>query len=219
MKITIADKQTIVRIGMIGILKDHFKTLVVDEVSDFTALTESLKANKPELLILDFEQVDSFNITNLPDIHELSPTTRIMVLTNDENEEDILKVLELGIQGYLLKDTSYNEFISAIEAVLKNGKYYCSKVIDMLYNKHISKPIQKPISEIPQELTPKELEIIRLIAEGRITKEIAEILFISVHTVNTHRKNIFKKLNIKNSSELIMLAIKKGIVDTTEYYI
>ena len=137
----------------------------------------------------------------------------MLVLTSKTERSYILNLMELGV-NLLLKNCTKNDLLEALSAIGNNQKYLCREAIEVLLNER-----QASVKNSNIHLTKKELEVIQLLAQGLTTKDIAARLFLSIHTVNTHRKNILNKLCINNTSELIMYAVKAGIIDTTEYYI
>ena len=122
---------------------------------------------------------------------------------------------KIGIKNIIYKTSDRDEIFAAVDAALKGKKYFAEEILDMI----LEQGENKPIIEEGVQLTSSEIEIVRLIASGRTTKEIAHNKCISFHTVNTHRKNIFRKLGVSNASELIIHAIKSGWIDNIEYYI
>ncbi len=214
-KILLADNNTVYGEGIKHLLEDNNDFTIIDFAAVKYELEIKLKELIPDILILD---IDSFPDIKTEDLKKLLikyPETGVLVLTYDKNKDTIFSILKSGIKHFLIKDCKCDEFLKALYALSANEKYLSSYIAEVLLNKKIwDLEDDKKIN-----LTNKEIEIIKLIAHGLTTKDIATKIFISYHTVNTHRKNIFAKLNINNTSELVMYAVKKGIVDTIEYYI
>lgn len=167
------------------------------------------------LLITDIATMDYDGLSDLKLIREDFPQIRILVLTNMIGKIEFLTLTKFGIKSIVYKNVDREEITSAIQATLKGKKYYSEEIIDMYLDINENKHSE----EEPKNLTASEIEIVRLIANGLTTKEIADKKNISIHTVSTHRKNIFRKMEVSNSSELIMHAIKAGWIDNIEYYI
>ena len=217
MKIVIADKQVLFRLGIESVLKKYPQFDIVDQVDNKNNMMDALKKHHPDILIVDFMEIDFLKPGHFSVINELYPQTNCLILTNNDIDEYISELLDLGISGYLLKNCNIHELIVALETLSQGKKYFCSKVVEILYSNRNTKPTKQ--TEPHNSLTKKELEIIELIAQGISYKEIADRLFISLHTAHTHRKNIFKKTGVKKSSELIRFALKNNIIDDIDYYI
>jgi DNA-binding NarL/FixJ family response regulator len=174
-----------------------------------------LEKTKNGLLITDPFSMDYDDAGDLKRIGEEYPQFKILVLTNFISKPDFQFLTRSGIKNIAYKNVDREDFFSAIQATLKGKKYYSGEIIDS-YLDSVEK--KSPIEENKQ-LTSSEIEIVRMIADGLSTKEIAVRKNISHHTVSTHRKNIFRKVEVSNASELIMCAIKAGWIDNIEYYI
>jgi DNA-binding NarL/FixJ family response regulator len=157
-----------------------------------------------------------FAITDFEKLSDIFPVSNILVLTSNINKEYTLSVLAQGITHFILKTCSKDDFLNSLIGITQNEDYLCKHAIEMLLNKNSSVTLKK---DKDVHLTKKEIEIIRAVAQGMTTKEIASKSFLSVHTVNTHRRNILKKLGFSNTSELVLYAVRNGITETLEYYI
>jgi len=217
MKIVIADKQVLFRMGIESVLKKYPQFEIVDQVDTKSDMMDSLKKHRPDVLIIDFMEIEFLKPAIFSAINELHPQTSCLILTNNDIDEDISELLDMEVSGYLLKNCNIHELIVALETLGQGKKYFCSKVVEILYSNRNNKPAKQ--TDTHSSLTKKELEIIELIAQGISYKEIADKLFISLHTAHTHRKNIFKKTGVKKSSELIRFALKNNIIDDIDYYI
>jgi DNA-binding NarL/FixJ family response regulator len=140
------------------------------------------------------------------------PNINILIISGDEDKKAIYDVLESGVNSFLTKTCDEHEIKDAIAATAKGDKFYCTRIIDYLLEKSFAKDEVEDCSPTP--LSPREVEIVRLIAQGLIAKEIADELSLSTHTIYTHRKNIMKKLNMNSSSELILYALNNGLVSS-----
>lgn len=217
MHIIIADNQEIFCEGLRSLLSKSGKHQITVS-PEFLLLETQLKSGTYDILIIDFEHCWGVTVATIATISELSPETKLIVMTNNESDEAIISCLESNIDGYILKSSTKTECLETIEGVMQGKKMYCQPVLKVLCNQYIN--IKQKKNEPEQlSLTAQETKITELTSWGLTAKEIADKLNISIHTVNTHRKNIFKKIGVKNSSELVMFAVRKGIIDSTEYYI
>ena len=155
---------------------------------------------------MDYLQPNGFSLETIGIVTRQNPGAQIMIISNDQNRDNIYKAIELGARSYLTKNCREEEILDAIHALQKEERFYCTKVIDLLLEK--SFPPQDALEDAV--LSAREIEIVQLTAKGLFAKEIAQTLNISTHTVYTHRKKILQKLNVKNASQLVSVAINKG---------
>ena len=214
-KLIIADSQFLVVEALKSLIladRSYSLTGVVATKSD---LLKSLEKDSFDLLITDFANVDYDGLDDLKILKQRYPQLTILILTNSISKQEFSDLNRVGIKNIIYKSADNDELFSAIESTLKSRKFYSDEILDMF----LDLSDNKSVPEDPKTLTPSEIEIVKLIAGGLTTKEIASRRNISYHTVNTHRKNIFRKVEVSNASELIMLAIKAGWIDNIEYYI
>lgn len=212
-KIIIADTQYLVRIGLLNLLSTQKNFTIVGEVSNSKALLEMVELHQPEVVIFDYNNPKSFLMDDISAIKKTSPKTNFLIISADENKSNIYKVIELGAISFLTKECDKEEIIAAIYATAKNEKFLCHKVIDIIIEKHMHTDDDNCKAF---NLSLRETEIIKLTAKGWNAKTVAGHLFLSTHTVYTHKKNIMKKLNINSSSEMILYAIQNGLVNKEE---
>jgi DNA-binding NarL/FixJ family response regulator len=200
------------------LVREGFKR-IADNVKDFSIKGEikkgsefwnKMKSLKPDLLILDYDHPDFFAIDDLKKIDEYFPGTKVLIISNHSKKENILKAIKTGALGYLTKECGEEEIIDALEAVSKGEKFFCNKILDVILEKHLTGDDDECK---PASLSMREIEIINLVVKGFSNREIAEKLFLSIHTVYTHRKNIMKKLKIKSPVELVLYALNSGITE------
>lgn len=208
--IILADPQYLSGEGFRRLFAGHDDLEVVADVNNSSKLLEAVKVHTPDLVVFDYNHTDQFSISDIAEVVKLSAKTRFLVVTADDDKENVFKVLESGVTGFLTKNCSREEILNATYASAKGEKFFCNRVLDILLEKHL-KP-EEPEDCEPTNLSVRELEIVKLIVEGKTAKDIAAELHLSPHTVYTHRKNIMKKLGISSASELVMYAISKGIV-------
>ncbi len=210
--VLIADSQYLVREGLKAILSDEQDVRIVGEVERADQLPAAMDRWQPDLVILDHDAPEFFRDEDLGIFSELNRRTNILIISQEHDQSRIKRVLEQGVNAFLTKYCDRSEIISAIRASVRNEKYFCSKVLDILID---NVRVDNVESCVPSTLTAREVEIVRLIAQGSKTREVAETLHLSPHTVNTHRKNIFKKLGIRSGPELVLYAVNTGIVEPT----
>ncbi|MGK7393395.1 MAG: response regulator [Candidatus Cyclobacteriaceae bacterium M3_2C_046] len=162
---------------------------------------------QPDVLILDIEMPEMDGIQVATRLKKEFPVIKILVLSMHDEPEFIRQMLKLNIDGYILKDAGKEELKTALKAIIAGQKYFGQKVTQNIMNS-----FSQPKSSTG-DLSPREIDIIRLIADQKTTGQIADQLFLSKHTVETHRKNILLKLGLKNSAGLIKYAMKKGLID------
>lgn len=208
--VLLADEQPLVRLALRQLLGQKEQYQIVAEVCNDDEMIAALRVNKPDLVVIDYSQSESFRPSSLAKIKTISPLTQVLVISADTRKDNISQVLELGITSFLTKTCSLNEILEAAQATLKGEKFFCGRVIDFLLEKSFAKETE--VNCAPTPLSSREIEIVQLSAKGLIAKEIADALNLSPHTVYTHRKNIMKKLQISSTSELVLYAVSKGLV-------
>ncbi len=214
--IVIADNQFLVTETLANIIRDVEGLTLTDLVHNVSALRHTLKQHAGiDLIITDYNLFDYDGFEELAQIAGTYPLIRFLILTNHVKVNEINALNKIGIRNIMLKTAGFDEIRFAIDYALMGKKYYSDEILDLL----VENTTERDEVMAPTTLTPAETEITRLIANGLTTKEIAAIKHVSFHTIMSHRKNIFKKLKIKNTSELIMYAIKSGLIDNIEYYI
>ena len=207
--IIIADNQYIAREGLKTIIASQNDFSVVAEVSQSEALQQAVHKLKPNVVIIDYNSPDFLSPKDIAAIKKASPKTKMLVISSDHNRDNIFKVLDEGVKNFLTKECDREEIINAIYATHKNEKFFCTKVVDLILEKHMN---QNEEHCEPSVLSLRENEIIAYVAEGYTNKEIAQKLHLSPHTISTHRKNIMSKLRIRTVSEIVMYAIRLGLV-------
>lgn len=210
--VLLADAQVLVRIGLKHIISQHSNIRIVGETTDTNSLLEAITSNKVQVILFDYNH-PNFSADLVQRIKQLSPTTEVLVISADNDKSSILKVIEYGAKGFLTKECDEQEIISAILATAKGDKFLCHKVIDIIIEQHLHK--EKDICDAVN-VSSRENEIIKLTAKGWNAKTIANHLFLSTHTVYTHKKNIMKKLKLKSTSEIILYAIQNKLVSESE---
>jgi DNA-binding NarL/FixJ family response regulator len=213
--ILIADSQFLVTESLKLLLTNSGNFTVCKVVTEKNELIKALKQEDISLVILDHALIDIGSINELREIKSGFPDLRILVISNAVSKAELVELNSAGINNVILKTVGKEELFDALEATLKAKKYFSNELLDLLFES----TEKKNQSDESGQLTISEIEIVRLIADGLTTKEIASRKFISFHTVISHRKNIFRKLGVTSISELIMYSIKAGWINTIEYHI
>ena len=211
--IILADDHVLVRQGLRRILEGTDDLEVVGEANDGLDLLQLLKHVTPQMVILDIFMPNLRGIEAITEIKAMQPDVKILILTMHRDKEYLYLALSAGAKGYLLKEDAARDLFSAI-AEVRQGKTYISPYFsDTVVNDvvQIAKGNAKVIFAA-DPLTSREREVLKLIAEGKSSKEIANLLFISVFTVNNHRASIMEKLNLNKATDLVKYAIRKGYI-------
>lgn len=221
-KILIADNSFLIREGFKSIIKSNADFKLAGQAEKAEDLNEKLFTYRPNVLIIDYSSI-YFCIDDILVIHEQFPTVNILAVTNPQSKSTISKAIENGVVSHLLKDCGKEEIIEAIYSTSKGQKFFCGKILDVILKE---KELPASLSVLTTservscdgiKLSPREIEIIQNVAEGFSNKEIAERLFLSIHTVTTHRKNIMSKLGVNNTAGLMMYAIRKNILAQNKF--
>ena len=209
-RIVVADDHALFRQGLKSILQGAADLEVVGEAGDGRDLLSLLKLEKldPHLVILDISMPNLRGIEAIPEIKAIHPSVKLLIVTMHKDKEYLYQALAAGADGYFLKKDADTELFVAIEKI-RNDKTYISP--------HLSEELTDYWAQLRggfgrPALTKREREVLKLIAEGKSNKEIAGVLFVSVHTVERHRANIMRKLNLKKTADLVKYAIQKGYI-------
>ena len=213
--VLIADNQFLITESLKYILHSHESFNIINVVTEKSELIKALEHDHSSLLIIDPSQTDIAGVSELKEIINSFHDLKVLIISNNITRKELHEFNSAGITNIILKNTGKEELFDAIDSSIKGKRYYSDELLDLL----LKSDERNNFSEEMVQLTPSELEIVRLISEGLTTKEIASRKFISFHTVISHRKNIFKKLGVTSVSELIMFAIKSGWINSIEYYI
>ncbi|MFN0274337.1 MAG: response regulator transcription factor [Chitinophagales bacterium] len=208
-KILIADSQYLTRQGLKCLFAGMEDIRIVGESTDKYDLFQKLKNFSIDIVILDHTHQDNFHLSDISLIQTISPATKILIICDIDNAETVKSIIGYGVTGFLTKTCDSKEIFDAVYALMKGEKMFCHKVVNILHNK----PVYTNTNCEPEILSDREIEIIRLIASGYTTREIAETLFRSFHTISTHRKNIMKKLGKNSASELMVYAMNNRLIE------
>lgn len=208
-RVLIVDDHAIVREGICALLARRKDIEVVGEAADGKRGLDAVAQYDPDVVLMDIAMPVMNGLEATHEIHARFPSTRILVLTQHENKEYVLPLLHAGAVGYITKSARANELINAIRTVHTDGAYLPPRITQTVVSAMAESP---DLANQPALLTERETEVVRLVAEGLSSREIADRLSVSVKTVDTHRANIMEKLGVHNTAELIKCAIHKGIV-------
>lgn len=205
--VLLADFQYLTRQGMSALVRSMPDFDLIETVENVDRFEASAVFHNPHVIITDISDKD----------HELLPILRkltkvvdssFLVISNSQTKQSIQELLAMGIKGILTKNCCEEEIINGLRAVVQGNRFFCNNILDFL--------VENPEKEVedcePTNLSRREYEVLQLIAQGKSTAQIADQLHLSVHTINSHRKNILKKLNLKTPAELIVYALDSGLV-------
>ena len=213
--IVLADDHVLVRNGIKAMLETESDISVVGEAGDGNEALESAKMYKPDILVLDIRMPNMTGLEAAAKLKSYSPSTKAVILSMHDSEEYVLQALEAGAYGYLLKDTDKNEFIKALKQIHGGSKYFSGGVSNVLANSLLrtkTYTTSTVLKEDQYHLTKREKEILRMVIDGKHNKDIADSLGKSVRTIETHRFNIMKKLDVNNAVDMVNKTVKENLV-------
>jgi DNA-binding NarL/FixJ family response regulator len=185
---------------------------VVAEAADGREATERAEAARPDILVLDIAMPKMSGIEATQRIRALLPQAEIVILSMHSDESYVLRALKAGAKGYLLKDSAESELIDAIKAVSEGKAFFSPEISKILVEDYVRDMRKRGAEDSYELLTSREREILHLLAEGKSNKDIATLLDLSLYTVETHRRNLQDKLNLHSLAELILYAVRKGVI-------
>ena len=209
--ILVADDHPIFRFGLCALLRSHLGWDVCGEAADGRDAVEQCRQLKPDLLILDICMPELNGLDAARQILKHNPDQAILVLTAVDSEHIIRECLEAGIRGWVFKSEATDDLMTAVEALQQQKTIFSSRVSDLImdgYKRHRVSPVPDNLTR----LSPREREVVQLVTEGKASKEIATILHMSLSTAETHRSNILRKLRLHSIAELVLYAVRNGIV-------
>lgn len=218
MRVILADSNDLVRVGMRTILSSHLDFKIVGEAKDKDELEELVKNFGAAVVLIDYTS-PGFDIDIIPKILTLNSDVKFLAITPEQSAQTLVNALRSGVKSYVKKDCDLAEIINAVEETAKGNKFFCGQILETIQRACID------VNDIDFEsfsceaiiVSERENEIIILIAEGLTNAQIAEQLFLSNHTINTHRKNIMAKLGVKNTAGIVMYAVKTNLVSPNKF--
>jgi DNA-binding NarL/FixJ family response regulator len=213
LRILVADDHEIVRHGLISLLKSHPGWEVCGEAQDGRQAVEKAHELNPDILILDIGMPNLNGLEATRQLLRANANARVLILTITDTDEVVRAVLDAGARGFVLKSDAARDLVAAVEALQSNKTFFTSRVADIVLGGYLgrSQPSIDGEGMLPS-LTPREREIVQLLAEGKSTKEVASHLNLSVKTAETHRSNIMRKLNLHSVSGLVLYAVRNNMV-------
>ena len=209
-RILLADDHKILRSGLRGLIEKQPRFKVVAEAANGRSAVKLSQKLTPDIAIMDISMPDLNGIEATRQIIGNSPRTKVIILSVHSEQRFVAEVFKAGASGYLLKDNSFDELVSAIHAVMTEGTYLCPQIATVVRDDYLQHLLRAAPST-PSTLTAREREVLQLLAEGKATKEIAFSFNLSVKTVEAHRQRIMEKLNIRTVAELTKYAIREGL--------
>ncbi|MCF8126985.1 MAG: response regulator transcription factor [Deltaproteobacteria bacterium] len=212
-RILLADDHTIVRQGLARLLEEQRNFKVVGEAINGQDAVEKAEKLKPDIIIMDIAMPRMNGIEATKRVRKVMPETKIIILSMYSHEHYIHELLECGVSGYLLKDSGGQDIIKAIRAALKNETFLSPSISKKVVDAYLSPTKSSSKAELYKRLSNREREVFQLIAEGHPTRQIADMLCVSVSTIKSHKAKIMEKLGTESSMKLIHFAIQLGLVD------
>ena len=210
--VLIVEDHTLIREGLRSLLASHPDLEVVGEAGDGREAIQRSEKLAPALILMDLSMPRMGGVEAIREIKKDRPATKILALTVNDSEEYVLATLKAGADGYILKDSTHVELIQAIRNVLAGKRVLSPGVSEKVIEGYLAGKNVEALQTPWDSLTPREREVLKLIGEGNKSKEIAEYLCISLHTVEKHRSNLMEKLNLHSVSALTSYALEKGLV-------
>lgn len=211
-RVLLADDHQLMRSGIRLMLEREADLSVVGEASDGRQAVSLAKSLRPDVVVMDIGMANLNGIEAANQMTQDSPQIAVVMLSMHADESYVLRALKSGARGYLLKDSAEADLIRAVHAVAGGKSFFSPAVSKVLLDDYVRKLKRSGTDDAYDLLTPREREVLQLIAEGKSNKDIANLLNLSVYTVESHRSNLMEKLNLRGLPELILYAVRKGIV-------
>lgn len=212
LRILLADDHTLMRQGLRKILEACVDWEVVAEASTGREAVREALSTEPDVVILDIGMPLLNGIEATRQILRRRPNTRVLILSMHADEAYILRALGAGARGYMLKDSADTDLIRGVTAVASGKSFFSPAVASVMLDDYVRRMAEKGIADRFDSLSEREREIFQLVAEGHSTKEIADLLSVSPATVETHRAHILQKLDVHNTAELVLYAVRRGLI-------
>lgn len=211
-RVLLVEDHTILRKGLCSLLENEYGIEVIGEAENGREAIEKAENLLPDVVVLDISLplLNGLEVTR--QLKKRFPEIKILILTMHTSDEFVFEILNAGAKGYVIKKAAPNELVSAIHAVYLGQSFFSPEISKMMLDRMVEKGQLTDESDVNEILTEREREILQLVAEGHSSRTIAEMLFVSLKTVENHRANIMKKLDIENLAGLIKYAISKGII-------
>ena len=211
-RVLLADDHKLIRAGLRLVVDQQPDLSVVGEADDGRQAVELAKSLKPDVVVMDIGMPNLNGIEAARQIGEMDPGAAVVMLSMHSDEGYVLRALSAGARAYLLKDSATTDLVQAIRAVVEGKSFFSPAVSKVLLQDYMRKLQRSGAEDSYDLLSPREREVLQLVGEGKSNKEVASLLNLSVYTVETHRAKIMQKLNLKGVPELILYAVRKGII-------
>ena len=211
-RILLADDHTVMRAGLRLLLERQENLQVVAEAADGRQAVEMAAAEKPDVVVMDIAMPHLNGVEAARQIVNRAPQTAVVILSMHSDESYVIRSLKAGARAYLLKDSAESDLITAIHAITEGKSFFSPLVRRLLKEDYMHQLAEMGAEDTYELLTTREREVLQLVAEGKSNKEVANLLNLSLYTVETHRTHILQKLNIHSVPELILYAVRKGII-------
>ena len=211
-RILLADDHTVIRKGLRLLLEREPEFQVIGEASDGRQAVDLAESANPDVAIIDVAMPNLNGIEAARQISAKLPNVAIVILSMHSDESYVLRALKAGARAYLLKDSAESDLIGAVHAVTGGKAFFSPAISRMLVDDYMRRLEQRGVEDSYELLTMREREILQMLAEGNSNKEVASMLNLSLYTVETHRSNILQKLNLHSVPELILYAVRKGVI-------
>jgi DNA-binding NarL/FixJ family response regulator len=211
-RVLIADDHPLVRSGLRVLLERDHEFQVVGEAADGYQAIQITQELKPDVVMLDVGMPRLSGIDAAQQITEKIPSTKVIILSMHSDEGYVLRALKAGAKGYILKASAENDVLNAVRAVAAGNAYFSPEVSRMMVEEYVREIKRRGVEDSYDLLSIREKEIMNMLVTGKTNRQIADLIHVSPATVETHRTNIFQKLNIHNLPELILYAVRKGLI-------
>ncbi len=212
-RIVIVDDHQLFAAGLQQMLEEEEGFEIVAKLQNGLAAVEQVPALAPDMLLMDLDMPIMDGLSALKNLRPKLPDLPIMILSMHSEKAVVQKVMQEGAQGFMLKNSSKQEFLQGIGSVLNGGRFYSSLLTESLLAPEQVKITPAASVRLLSTLSDREIEVLKLLAEGNTSKEIAEQLFLSSQTIDSHRKTLLKKLEARNVADLVRIAFREGLVD------
>lgn len=212
-KVLLADDHRLVRDGIASMLLGRSNIQIIGSVASGEEALNSVRENRPDLILMDILMRGMTGLEATQWIKNLDSTIKIILVTSEVSKEYVSAGIKVGVDGYLPKDVDAETLEAAIRSVNAGSRFFNDAIMKLVFEDfYLHEKLKSPSVRLPNDLTKREHEVLGLVATGKTNKEVAETLFISVKTVETHKANILDKLGLKNTAELVKYAIKNKIL-------
>lgn len=212
LRILLADDHTVMRAGLRALLERQPNLEIVGEAQDGRQTVELASVQVPDVVVMDIAMPNLNGIEATRRMISQHSSISVVILSMYSDESYVMRALEAGARAYLLKDSAVTDIVRAIEAVSQGKSFFSPKISRILAEEYVRVLKQKGVADSYDLLTVREREILQLLAEGKTNKEVANTLNISLYTAETHRGNILQKLGLHSTAELVLYAVRKGII-------